>query len=52
MNNNADQFSGISFHPSPFNFSAITSVAQAPVFAGVGGGTTKGERAREMALLR
>lgn len=52
MNNNADAiFAVYPFTPHPSIFSAITSVAQAPVFAGVGGGTTKGERAREMALL-
>lgn len=52
MNNNADAiFAVYPFTPHPAIFSAITSVAQAPVFAGVGGGTTKGERAREMALL-
>jgi len=52
MNNNADAiFAVYPFTPHPSIFSAITSVAQAPVFAGVGGGTTKGKRAREMALL-
>ncbi len=52
MNNNADAiFAVYPFTPHPSIFSAITSVAQAPVFAGVGGGTTKGTRAREMALL-
>ncbi len=52
MNNNADAiFAVYPFTPHPSIFSAITSVAQAPVFAGVGGGTTKGKRAREMAIL-
>lgn len=52
MNNNADAiFAVYPFTPHPSIFSAITSVAQAPVFAGVGGGTTQGDRAREMALL-
>jgi len=52
MNNNADAiFAVYPFTPHPSIFSAITSVAQAPVFAGVGGGTTKGVRSRDMALL-
>ena len=52
MNNNADAiFAVYPFTPHPSIFSAITSVAQAPVFAVVGGGTTKGVRSRDMALL-
>ncbi len=52
MNNNADAiFAVYPFTPHPSIFSALTSVASAPVFAGVGGGTTQGRRAREMALL-
>lgn len=52
MNNNADAiFAVYPFTPHPSIFAAITSVAQAPVFAGVGGGTTRGARSRDMALL-
>lgn len=52
MNNNADAVLAVyPFTPHPAIFSAITSVAQMPVFAGVGGGTTKGVRSRDMALL-
>jgi hypothetical protein len=52
MNNNADAvFAVYPFTPHPSIFSAITSVAQMPTFAGVGGGTTKGARSRDMALL-
>lgn len=52
MNNNADAiFAVYPFTPHPSIFSAITSVAQTPTFAGVGGGTTKGARSRDMALL-
>lgn len=52
MNNNADAvFAVYPFTPHPAIFSAIMSVAQVPVFAGVGGGTTKGARSRDMALL-
>ncbi|MDI9521133.1 MAG: hydrolase [Bacillota bacterium] len=52
MNNNADAVLAVyPFTPHPAIFSAIMSVAQMPVFAGVGGGTTKGIRSRDMALL-
>ncbi|MDI9471579.1 MAG: hydrolase [Tissierellia bacterium] len=52
MNNNADAvFAVYPFTPHPAIFSAITSVAQMPVFAGVGGAITKGVRSRDMALL-
>ena len=52
MNNNADAILAVyPFTPHPAFFSAIMSVAQMPVFAGVGGGTTQGVRARDMALL-
>ncbi len=52
MNNNADAiFAVYPFTPHPAIFSAIMSVAQMPVFAGVGGGTTQGVRSRDMALL-
>ncbi|HHX53976.1 MAG TPA: hydrolase [Clostridiales bacterium] len=52
MNNNADAILAVyPFTPHPAIFSAIMSVAQMPVFAGVGGGTTQGVRARDMALL-
>lgn len=52
MNNNADAILAVyPFTPHPSIFSAITSVAHMPIFAGVGGGTTKGARSRDMALL-
>lgn len=52
MNNNADAvFAVYPFTPHPSIFLAITSVSQAPVFAGVGGGTTGGKRCAQMGLF-
>lgn len=52
MNNNADAILAVyPFTPHPAIFSAITSVAQTPVFAGVGGGTTGGNRCAQMGLF-
>lgn len=52
MNNNADAiFAVYPFTPHPSIFSAITSVSQVPVFAGVGGGTTSGNRSAQMGLF-
>lgn len=52
MNNNADAvFAVYPFTPHPSIFSAITSISQAPVFAGVGGGTTGGKRCAQMGLF-
>lgn len=52
MNNNADAiFAVYPFTPHPAIFSAITTVSQMPVFAGVGGGTTSGNRSAQMGLF-
>ena len=52
MNNNADAILAVyPFTPHPAIFNAITSVASVPVLAGVGGGTTTGTRAAQMATF-
>lgn len=52
MNNNADAILAVyPFTPHPAIFSAITGVSQVPVFAGVGGGTTGGNRSAQMGLF-
>lgn len=52
MNNNADAILAVyPFSPHPAILKSIISVASNPVFAGVGGGTTKGLRSAHMASL-
>lgn len=51
-NNNADAVLCVyPFSPHPAIIQAITSSSQMPVFAGVGGGTTKGLRSGNMSLF-
>lgn len=52
MNNNADAILAVyPFTPHPSIMRAIMSVSQMPVFAGVGGGTTGGERCAQMGIF-
>lgn len=52
MNNDADAILAVyPFTPHPAVIQALTSVANAPVFAGVGGGLTQGSRSATMALF-
>lgn len=52
LNNNADAILAVyPFTPHPAIFRAITGVASVPVLAGVGGGTTTGIRAAQMATF-
>ncbi len=50
-NNNADAIMAVyPFTPQPILSRALSSVANKPLFVGVGGGTTKGERVVKLAL--
>jgi 2-keto-3-deoxy-6-phosphogluconate aldolase len=52
LNNNADALIAVyPFTPHPAVISAISIVAQMPIFAGVGGGTTQGPRSAQMAMF-
>lgn len=52
LNNNADAVLAVyPFTPHPAILNSIISVSSNPVFAGVGGGTTKGQRCAQIASL-
>jgi hypothetical protein len=52
MNNDADAILAVyPFTPNTTIISAITSVANRPVFAGIGGGLTNGERSSRIAMF-
>lgn len=52
LNNNADAILSVyPFTPHPGITEAIASTSNLPVLAGVGGGTTKGQRSKDMALF-
>lgn len=52
LNNNADAILAVyPFTPHPAIIEAIASTSNLPVLAGVGGGLTKGQRSKDMALF-